>query len=68
MNQSPAERMEAVTIFEDWNEVDGKIYYRWRRKDEKEWHVKLTPYKQKPFIQYKLISPEELSELEDNHE
>lgn len=52
------------TIYEDWNEVDGKIYYRWRRKDESEWHIKLTAYKEKPVCRYRIITLRELKELE----
>jgi hypothetical protein len=50
-----------VTILEDWNQdSDGRIWYRWKLASEKDWHFKLTPYKQKPYVQYKYISTEEL--------
>ena len=57
--------LDYVTIFEDWNERDGKIYYRYRFEGEKEWHEKLTAHKQKPFIRWQLLTPKELeSKLE----
>lgn len=55
---------EPITIYEDWNEIDGKIYYRWRIEGEEKWHVKLTAYKEKPVMQYKLLSIKELERLE----
>ena len=55
---------DKITIYEDWNEIDGKIYYRWRLSGEKEWHTKLTAYRKKPYIKFKYISEQELKELE----
>jgi len=55
---------DIITIYEDWNEIDGKIYYRWRLHGEKEWHTKLTAYRKKPYIKFKYISEQELKELE----
>lgn len=52
--------VEYVTIFEDWNERDGRIYYRYRFEGEKEWHERLTAHKQKPFIRWQLLTPIEL--------
>lgn len=48
-----------ITVLEDWNEVDGKIYFRWKLKNDKEWNVKLTPYKEKPWVHFKYMSPKE---------
>lgn len=53
----------SVVIYEDWNERDGKIYYRWRVEGEKVWHEKLTAYKQKPTIQWQRLSQEQVNDL-----
>lgn len=50
---------ESIVLYEDWNEREDGVYYRWRRSDEKKWHERLTPYKQKPIHQYKILSREE---------
>ena len=34
------------------------------KEGEEKWHVKLTAYKEKPVIQYKLLSIKELERLE----
>lgn len=57
-----------VFIFEDWNERNGNIYYRWRLKDEKDWHERLTPYRQKPTVTYKYVSPQSLGKLKNQAE
>jgi len=44
-----------ITILEDWNERDGKIYFRWKLLSEDEWHEKLTPYKTKPIVNFKYM-------------
>lgn len=48
-----------VTIIEDWNERDGKIYYRWRLADEEQWHEILTAHKQKPHISFRYLTTKE---------
>lgn len=58
----------SVRILEDWNERDGKVYYRWKRTDENasaeegEWHERLTAFKTKPAFYMKYISPIEYKE------
>ncbi len=54
-----------IRIYEDWNQDDdGNIWYRWRYEGEKQWRVKMTPYKEKPIIKFKYVSPQELGRLE----
>lgn len=46
---------KTVTIFEDWVEVGGAIWYKWKLEGEKEWHFKRTAYKEKPVIYMKVL-------------
>lgn len=60
--------MKTITIFEDWNERNGKVYYRWRLADpgvpaeDSHWHEVLTGYSQKPIMTYKLLTEAQLDE------
>ena len=53
--------MDIVTVFEDWAEVDGAIWYKWRLEGEKDWHWKKTAHKQKPVVYMKKIPREEFN-------
>lgn len=59
---------ETVVIFEDWAEVDGAIWYKWRLENEKEWHWKKTAYKQKPVLYMKVLPREEFDLVYKNRE
>lgn len=48
-----------VIIYEDWAEVGGAVWYKWRLETEKEWNWKKTALKQKPVIYIKTITKEE---------
>lgn len=62
---------DKVGVFEDWNERDGNIYYRWRLEGEETWHEKLTPYTEKPYFTYEEYTKVEWSikrkKLESEH-
>lgn len=60
--------MQFVTIYEDWNERDGKVYYRWRLSSEKQWHEKLTAYKEKPTGHVRYVSEIEFGEFKKKFE
>lgn len=62
LSSQPSEEL-TVTIYEDWEEVDGKIYYKWRLPGDTAWHIKETPYKQKPIIRFKTLSKVEFEEF-----
>lgn len=51
-----------VTVYEDWNERDGKIYYRWKVANG-EWNERLTPHKEKPMGYVKYMSKFEFDEF-----
>lgn len=68
MTNNPTEQQaeNTVTIIEDWNEREGCIYYRWKITGAEDWNEKLTPYKEKPVIQFKTLSHREFEEFYDN--
>lgn len=59
---------QSITIYEDWDEIDGVIWYKWKRADEDspaeegEWHYIRTAFKQKPVIRWKSMSEVEYKE------
>ena len=59
-----------VRIYEDWVEIEGTVFYRWRAEGEKEWHYKKTPYTEKPVVNFRLMTQEEfewLTQAKDQH-
>ena len=53
---------ETITIYEDWDERPDGVYYRWRLPGERQWHERLTAYKQKPVLYRKVLSKKEFEE------
>lgn len=60
------ESLNTVTIMEDWVEIEGTVFYRWKRPEEKDWHYKKTPYKQKPVVQFRYMTEEEFGWLAED--
>lgn len=62
--------IDTITIFEDWAEIEGAVWYKWRVEGEKNWHWRRTAYKQKPVVYMKRLPREEFNILlkEDNDE
>lgn len=54
---------KTITIIEDWVELEGTVFYRWKQPHEKEWHYRKTPYKEKPVVQFRYMTEEELGWL-----
>lgn len=52
-----------VIMYEDWDERPDGIYYKWKFEGEESWHEKLTAYTEKPYIQMKYLTKEELVHL-----
>lgn len=61
-------KTKMVTIYEDWANIEGAIWYKWKLDDETEWHWKRTAYKEKPIIQMKRLTEEEFRILYINQE
>lgn len=55
-----------ITILEDWVEIEGTVFYRWKLPEEESWHYKKTPYKQKPIVQFKYMAEEEFGWLSES--
>lgn len=49
------ESNELITIYEDWVEIGGAVWLKWRVEGEKKWHYKRTPYTEKPVIYMKRL-------------
>lgn len=62
-DSAPTADTPTVTIYEDWDEIDGEIWYKWRVVGEKDWHRKRTAHKQKPVIRFKQLSKLEFDEF-----
>ena len=52
-----------VRIYEDWVEIEGTVFYKYRKEGEEQWRYKKTPYTQKPVVQFRLMTPEEYGYL-----
>lgn len=53
-----------IVIYEDWEQIDDIWYYKWRATSEKDWHYRATALKDKPFLQWKYITPQEHARLQ----
>lgn len=63
-SKSEAGVEDTVTIIEDYykDEDKGQVWYRWRLPNEEKWHVKLTPYKDLPYVRFVTMSKAEFKE------